>query len=67
MERTGKSIDLLEEVYAEFDLINDPERINKKDKTGMPLDPPPPKIIALKGLIKRKCTPSVWDKSLKFT
>ena len=39
---------ILEEVY-ELDFGDHPERIKNTDETGIPLDPRPLKIIALKG------------------
>ena len=48
-ENMKKYFDLLEEDYNELDFKDHPERIYNMDKTGMLLDPRPPKVIVLKG------------------
>ena len=40
---------LLKECMEENDLMDHPERIYNMDESGIPLDPRPPKIVALKG------------------
>ena len=40
---------LLKEIFDEFNFESHPERIYNMDKTGMPLNPRPPKVVAAKG------------------
>ena len=42
-------IDLLQEVFDEHNFSSHPEAIYNMDKTGMPLEPRPPKVIAAGG------------------
>ena len=41
--------DLLKDVLTTHDLMDHPERIYNMDETGMPLDPPTPRIVAKRG------------------
>lgn len=41
--------DLLRDCMLENDLMNHPERIYNMDESGMPLDPKPPKVVAVRG------------------
>ena len=50
--------DLLKDILETNDLMNHPERIYNVDETGMPLDPPTPKIVAKKGQKKVRCRTS---------
>ena len=40
---------LLKQILRENDLLNHPEHIYNMDETGVPLDPKPPKVVAVKG------------------
>ena len=48
-ETLNHYFDMLEDVLKTHDLMDHPERIYNMDETGMPLDPPPPRIVAKKG------------------
>ena len=45
----GHYYDLLKDVLTTHDLMDHPERIYNMDETGMPLDPPTPRIVAKRG------------------
>ena len=48
-ENIRSYFDLLRNVYDEFGFDNHPEAIYNMDETGVPLQPCPPKIVAMKG------------------
>lgn len=41
--------DLLEQTLSEYDLFSSPSRIYNCDKTGLPLEHTPPRVISIKG------------------
>ena len=41
--------DLLEQTLSEYDLFSSPSRIYNCDKTGLPLEHTPPRVIGIKG------------------
>ena len=45
---------LLHDTLSEHDLLNQPSQMNNVDKTGVPLDPHPPKVITTKGKVTKK-------------
>ena len=48
-------VDLLSDVYDEFDFKNHPKSIYNMDETGVPLGPHPPKVVAKRGQKKVRC------------
>ena len=48
-ENLTNYFDLLRDCMFENDLNNHPERIYNMDESGMPLDPKPPKVVAVRG------------------
>ena len=49
---------LLKDMLEEYDLLNNPSQIYNVDKTGMPLDHRPPKIVTTRGQRKVRCRTS---------
>ena len=49
---------LLEDTMMTYNLLDHPERIYNMDETGMPLSPPTPRVVAMKGQRKVRCLTS---------
>lgn len=61
-ENKTNYFDLLKSVLEEFGLLDHPECIYNMDEGGIPLDPKPPKVIALRGQ-KKVCYQCSGSKS----
>jgi len=48
-ENIQNYLDQLKEIFDEGDFWNHPEAIYNLDEAGLPLEPRPPKVVALKG------------------
>ena len=59
---TTTSYDLLQQTLSEHDFADEPNQVFNLDELGMPLDPRPPKIIAVKG-IKHSTSITTGDKT----
>ena len=57
-ESIAHYFDLLKRCLEENDLMHHPERIYNTDKTGIPFDPKPPKVVSRKGQkkIRYRCS-----------
>ncbi len=65
-ENMDKYFELLKSTYDEFNFHDCPESIFNMDKTGMPLNPKPPKVVAKKGQKRYATEPLVKNLRLLF-